>query len=278
MIRHHRLIRLGISICLWLLLVPVVFAQDTATEFGEYSIDGRIVSITLPADKQIVSIPNLHAPMMGNLSSDSDEPEDQKYSITPMVDAWQIKAKQPPKTDKQIQLRLGSKPILANQLKPIRQRPDGGFDFPAHLARVVGKKLRYELQPWKNTVGYWVEPEDYAYFVLRCDRPSEWNVGILQGCGAGQGGSDVTVSLLGPIGKPQSKFKSDQEPATGNVTSHLSFVVEETGHFQNFKWRHIGQLSTARKGVYVLKVATTKIAKNAVMDFRAISMTPIPEE
>ena len=104
----------------------------------------------------------------------------------------------------------------------------------------------------------------------------KFNVGILQGCGKGQGGSDATISLHGPV--EAGKYANDQQPLDEAAVGQIDFQVEETGHFQNFQyWRHVGELSVSEKGVFALKVSAKKIAKAALMDFRAISLTKIPE-
>ena len=75
-------------------------------------------------------------------------------------------------------------------------------------------------------------------------------------CGKGQGGSLVAATL------------GDQK---------VEFTVEDTGHFQNFIWRHIGEIGVSDPGVYALKISATKIAKGAVMDVRAVSLTRLPD-
>jgi hypothetical protein len=52
----------------------------------------------------------------------------------------------------------------------------------------------------------------------------------------------------------------------------LKFVVEDTGHFQNFKPREIGTLSFEKAGRYTLEVRPRKKAAAAVMDLRAVTL------
>ena len=77
---------------------------------------------------------------------------------------------------------------------------------------------------------------------------------VLQGCGKGQGGSEVEVSVGQQI---------------------LGFTVEDTGHFQNFKAREIGKLTLDRPGRYTLTVKPKKRAAAAVMDLRSITLKPL---
>ena len=267
--------RTVVAVFFFSLFIRPAFARETPHEFAHITINGRTVSIVIPAGANSVIIPNLHAPLVSKPAADNGKA--QVLEVTPLVDAWEVKVAKSD-TARQVDLVLGAKPQTIEALKPIVARPDGGFDLPAHLAHVVSEKLRYELQPWKNTVGYWVVPEDYAYFVIRCNRLGKWNVGILQGCGTGQGGSQATISLHGPIRKGKDRFKTFQEPIAAKAFAQFDFQVEETGHFQNFQWRHVGELSMDQKGLYALKVSPKAIANNALMDFRAISLTPIPEK
>ena len=255
------------------LLSGFVAAQEVAMDYAKTNIAGRAVTIEVPAGVEQVVIPNLHAPMR-KLDWEQANDSKGKLELAPLVDAWRIKVAKSDEA-RTVKLVLGDRPLLTKDLTAIKPRPDGGFDLPAHLARVVGDKLRYEPQPRKNTVGYWVGPDDYAYFILQCNKPGKFNVGILQGCGKGQGGSDVAISLHGPVA--DGAYSEDQQPVGEAAIGTITFQAEETGHFQNFKWRHVGELSMATKDTYAIKVAPTKIAKTAVMDVRAISLTRIPE-
>ncbi len=255
-----------------ILFTSHISAQDSLREFAETKIDGWTINVDVPAGAEKVVIPNFHAPMR-DLKWESSKGKG-KPELTPLVDKWQIKFAKSDES-RTLKLELGGKPLRTEELTSIKPRPDGGFDLPAHLAHVVGKKLRYETQPWKNTVGYWVVADDYAYFILQFNKPGKFNVGILQGCGKGQGGSDATISLHGPVAA--DKYTSNQQPLDEASLGKVDFQVEETGHFQNFKWRHVGELSVATKGIYAIKVAPRKIAKGALMDVRAISLTPIPK-
>jgi hypothetical protein len=75
----------------------------------------------------------------------------------------------------------------------------------------------------------------------------------LQGCGKGQGGSEVQVSIGG---------------------QSLTFTVEDTGHFQNFKSRMIGTMALDKAGRYTLAVRPKKKAAAAVMDLRSVILRP----
>lgn len=118
-------------------------------------------------------------------------------------------------------------------------------------ALVYGKLLRYEPQPHKNTVGYWANEKDWCEWKLDLKTPGVFDVYLLQGCGRGQGGSEVQISV------------NDQK---------LKFTVEETGHFQNFKERYIGRLKLDQTGVQSFQVKPVKKARNAVMDVRQIRL------
>jgi len=122
--------------------------------------------------------------------------------------------------------------------------------LPAAEARVEGEKLRHEPQPEKDTLGYWVNAADRAWWDLRLDEPARYRVVVLGACGAGQGGSRVEI-------------------AAGD--SRLEFVVEETGHFQRFVPREVGRLDLPAGEVRLDVRAVAKKAA-AVMDIRRITL------
>jgi hypothetical protein len=122
----------------------------------------------------------------------------------------------------------------------------------AHDAVTHGKLLRYEPQPHKNTLGYWTNEEDWCEWHFYVETPDRYRLHVLQGCGAGQGGSEVAAKI------------GDQE---------LLFKVEDTGHFQNFKDREIGKI-TLDAGLHTLQFRPRSKAVKAVMDVRQVRLIP----
>ena len=135
-----------------------------------------------------------------------------------------------------------------------RAAPGEAITLHARDAVVHGEKLRYEPEPHKNTLGYWTNPADWAEWPVEIARPGTFEVHVLQGCGEGQGGSEVRVSLGG---------------------QSLTFTVQDTGHFQNFVWRHIGTLAIPKRGSYQLQVRPLTLASRAVMDLREVRLVRV---
>ncbi len=73
---------------------------------------------------------------------------------------------------------------------------------------------------------------------------------VLYGCGAGQGGSAMKLSL-------SSQPASGQGSSAGNI----SFKVNETGHFQNFQWTTIGDVEFPAEGTYRLQVESERLRR-----------------
>jgi len=150
---------------------------------------------------------------------------------------------------------VGASPMKPNpDYVPNPQAKDGVISLEARTAEVQGLQLRYEPQPHKNTLGYWTRTEDWASWEFTVTKPGVFAVEVLQGCGKGQGGSEVEVS----VGQ-----------------QNLGFTVEDTGHFQNFKAREIGKLTLDRAGRYTLTVKPKKKAAAAIMDLRSITLKPL---
>ncbi len=137
---------------------------------------------------------------------------------------------------------------------PIMQDIDGSITLHASDATIQGVKLQYETLPHKNTVGYWVNESDWAYWEFTARRPGTYAVEILQGCGKGHGGSEVHLEL---------------------GSEQLAFKVEETGHFQNFVPRYVGQMTLKRPDQYRLAIKPVKKVAGAVMDLRRIRLVPV---
>lgn len=135
--------------------------------------------------------------------------------------------------------------------KPSPQAANGDITLLAKHAQIHGTMVRYEPLPHKNTLGFWVRAEDSVSWEFEVSKPGKFMVQPLQGCGTGQGGSEVEFSV------------GEQK---------LKMVVEDTGHFQNFKAREIGTITIEKPGRYTLRVQPLSKAKAAVMDLRQVTL------
>lgn len=141
---------------------------------------------------------------------------------------------------------------------PPTQAADGSVTLHGRDATVRGTMLRWEPAEKKQTLGFWTKPTDAAEWTFAVTTPGEFEVEVLQGCGPGQGGSEMAITLDG--GTP--------------AEAALGFTVEETGGFQDFKPRSIGRVTIAAAGPHVLRVQPAKIARAAACDIRQIRLVP----
>lgn len=143
---------------------------------------------------------------------------------------------------------------------PNPQANNGEIIIPARTADVRGTMLRYEPMPHKNTIGFWVRVEDWARFEFTVTKPGRFELEGLIGCGNGSGGSEVRFEVA-PSGQ-------DSEPQT------LSYVVKETGGFQNFVPTMLGDVTIDKPGRYELRIKAIKKPNVAVMDLRQARLLP----
>lgn len=146
-------------------------------------------------------------------------------------------------------------PASGSNHRRVPQMADGRIILHARDARVHGTTLRYEPEPHKNTLGYWTRREDWASWDFYVNEPGLFSVRVMQGCGKGSGGSEVDFSV------------GDQV---------LAMTVEETGGFQSFVVRDVGQVELAGPGNYTLAVRARSKPGLAVMDLRSVTLRPAP--
>jgi acetyl esterase/lipase len=180
----------------------------------------------------------------------------QEVGMTPLTDAWELQIGKDAAVGATIEIETVGRPLKVNRIvsDAISGAANATISLPAHRAETFGQLLRYEPQPHKNTVGYWANADDHCEWKFYAESGGTYQVTIWQGCGAGQGGSTVRLSVK---------------------DSSLKFTVEDTGHFQNFRKREIGSLTLAGPGVYTLAVTAEHKAKGAVMDVRKIELVPV---
>ena len=151
---------------------------------------------------------------------------------------------------------VGAKmPSVNKNYVPNQQLKDGKIVLPASMAKVEGIQLRYEPQPHKNTLGFWVRVEDTAQWEFTVDQPGVFRVSALVGCGPGQGGSRV-------------QFIVDDQPG-------LELTVPDTGGFQAFRPIDLGTVKIEKTGRHAFKIKPIIKAKAAVMDVREVKLIPV---
>jgi hypothetical protein len=176
-----------------------------------------------------------------------------ELKLQPEIERWIVQLpKVPPHYTPVLVLELDGRPRpFPGRILTSPDRADT-ISLPAKYATTYGEKLRFEPQPHKNTIGYWVLEEDYAQWHLKVEEPGDYKVEILQGCGEGQGGSRVELRAAG---------------------QRLPITVQDTGHFQNFVWREMGNLHLPAGDDITIKLVAVEKAADAVMDCREIRLT-----
>ncbi len=140
--------------------------------------------------------------------------------------------------------------------KPLVTPAKGDIRLHAKDARVHAQTMRYEPQPNKNVLGYWIKPEDWADWEFEVAEPGNYEVEVQQGCGRGNGGAEVAVVI-------------------GEQT--LKFIVQDTGHFQSMISRTIGEVKL-EAGKHTLAVKPQTKPGAAVMDLRRVVLRPVARQ
>ena len=225
--------------------LPVVNGMPSR-QFGSVTITG------IAQDAKELRFPRLNN-VVQNVSFEGDRVFPVPLSLTQTPTEWTVAIPEKRGAGACVVLSVDGMPRRCETPAVSRPGADGVITLSARDAVVHGEKLQFEPLTHKNTVGYWVNPKDYAEWSYAIDAPGEFDVEILQGCG-GHAGSDVALGFPeGPV----------------------PFVVEETGHFQNFIWRKIGKITLKELGVQTVSLKCQKLAKGAVMDMRQIRLVPV---
>jgi arylsulfatase A len=134
--------------------------------------------------------------------------------------------------------------------KPNVTPATGIISLHARTATIHGEKLRYEPQPFKNTLGFWVNKDDWAEWTFEVPKAGRYELDILQG--SGSGGAEVDFAV---------------------ADKTFTIKVIETGHFQHFIRRSLGTLNLP-VGKTTLTVKPKTKPGVAVMDLREVRLVP----
>ncbi len=160
-----------------------------------------------------------------------------------------------PQDDPIYDFKLSALRLLpAPEGEPIVQADDGGVTLLAKNAITFSEKMRYEPKEEKNCLGFWIFKDDWAQWEFEVKAPGEFAVTVYQGCGKGNHGSEVAVEL------------GDQRK---------TFVVKDTGGFQNWEPVELGQMKIDRAGKHRLSIKPVTQAGKAVMDIQKILLRRI---
>jgi arylsulfatase A len=136
--------------------------------------------------------------------------------------------------------------------KPRVTPANGIISLHARAATVHATKMKYEEQTYKNVLGFWVNPADWAEWTFETAAEGTYTLDILQGCGKGSGGAEVEFA----IGEQKLRTK-----------------IVETGHFQHMIRRDLGTVKLPA-GKHTLTVKPQTKPGAAVMDLREVRLIP----
>lgn len=107
---------------------------------------------------------------------------------------------------------------------------------------------------------------DWVSWEFDVSAPGTYAVEVLQGCGAGSGGSEVEIAAT-----------AKGDGGETGADQHLTFTVKDTGHFQNFVAREVGSFTFDHPGRYTLSVKPKTRTGVAVMDLRQVTLKPLAD-
>ncbi|WP_436716041.1 hypothetical protein U8335_28315 [Roseiconus lacunae] len=254
----NALLNLVVLVSSFFFAVPVwsqcVGEWSQQTAWGNLQAKGSTVTMKvneLP-NAGYVSLPRLN----NRLESVTAKGIADELRFIPEIDHWRVFVPKNATLPLSIEVKLLEKIRRCDAPFVVKPSENGKVTLPAHHAETQGEKLRFEPQPHKNTIGYWTVASDTATWQFEINDAREFSVVVHQGCGKGQGGSEVEFVVTS---------LSDHSKQT------LPMVVKDTGHFQNFVPREIGSLKLD-KGKYRLEVGCKKLANKAVCDIRKIEV------
>lgn len=144
--------------------------------------------------------------------------------------------------------------LPAPESEEVAQGIDGTIELHAKSATTFSQILRFEPKAEKNCLGYWTDQNDWAEWEFGVSTPGKFRIAVVQGCGDGNGGSEVALMVN------ENTFK---------------FQVEETGGFQNWKSRELGIVEIPHAGEHRIALKPLTKTGKAVMDVQKVVLIPI---
>lgn len=141
--------------------------------------------------------------------------------------------------------------VPAPEGEQVKQAEDGTVLLLAKNATTWSENMRYEPKPEKNCLGFWTDPQDFAEWELKMDKPGKYQVVVHQG--SSTGGSEVVV-----------QFGEQQ----------LKFTVQNTGDFHKHTPVTVGEITVDKPGTIRLAIKPQNKHGGAIMDVGKVVLTP----
>ena len=232
--------------------------------FGVATQNGRRLYLHLQdiPDNRTIQVPRLHNSVTQVWPLGSRKPKGKLENLTPGVSMWDIKLPSDLRIDDLpvVVVELDAKPRVASETIPVvraSEKKNETILLHSRYAEPHGKMLRFEPQPHKNCVGYWVEENDWVEWRCVARKPGDYDVLLRYGCGNNQGGSLIEISA-----------------ETKSMKQRLEFSVVATGGFQAWRDVKVGSFKLPADREITIAVRPQKKAKQAVMDIRHITLQP----
>ncbi len=138
----------------------------------------------------------------------------------------------------------------------IRPLADGSIRLGAADAITHGEKVEYYIGHGirlGDFIRNWSRPDDWVSWRFKADKPGTFDIMVNASCKKGATGSEYTLSLAGQ--KINAKTKA-------------------TDSAKNFQTEKIGSVTIDKPGEYVLSIKPENIAKDALMNLKAVILKP----
>ena len=138
--------------------------------------------------------------------------------------------------------------------KVVQQKPDGSIELLAIDSTVEGKRARIEKKGDNpHNIGYWTDPADTASWTFDLARPGKYDV-------------EVEYSL--------DRRSEGSEYALEFGARKVEVKPKVTGTWLDFTKVKVGTVELSDAGTIKLVVRPTKKPGQAVLDLRAVRLTP----
>lgn len=119
---------------------------------------------------------------------------------------------------------------------------------------VIHGEARYESGGGKDSIGYWLKPDDWVHWEFDLAGPGTYQVRIVFAAAAECRGSEYEIRVAGQT---------------------LYGKVYETGGWTEFVTQTVGTVTVKRAGAHRLEVRCRKLRRTALMNLKSVSLLPM---
>jgi alpha-L-fucosidase len=156
----------------------------------------------------------------------------------------------------------------------LTQLANGKVELLVGEAKMHGDTFKLQSSGLNENIGCWTTMKDWANWEFKVNKPGKFDVVLNLACDPNNTGSQYDVIVAGEKKTVKKGPLSRKRVVLAQPEQKVSGKVESTGGWDKFIDVKVGDLTISQSGMHTLSIKPTSMPHGAVMNLKAIVLTP----